>query len=372
MKKLLKKYPIKGKLITNIFVGDEKKLNEYKEKAGVYFLRDRSGKIMYIGGTGNLAKRVLKHIDGDPKSHTFDQRKNIHSINLFVIDEIEIKERWKPLEMDLIMVLNPPLNDQYTPEQGNKEKISKKINKYTNEMPENCKFEKWSSYEKCAFYYRKSLEYVILKASAEIEWDMNGEQLDWQEWDKLKRKYLKELALPEKEVEDIIWNKIISDIPYPMLNDLLIKKRESEDRIYNSITSEFHSHNYERPNRGGKEVPDVDSVEQFDSFQNLTLLVEKGKVLFKKLKNEFQGKLSNFHEIEIFHEKSIDDLKESDVWTYLMSVASDRIIDTPIPNLQGRLGEYVLALLTYDEWSKAIEIKDRENEENITISEYEE
>jgi hypothetical protein len=372
MEECLKKYPIKGEYVKNIFVGDEDRLMEYKDKAGVYFIKDKVGKIMYIGETGDLGGRVIEHIDGDPGSYTFDHRKNIHSINLFVIDENENKERRKPLEMDLIMVINPPLNYKDTPEYGSKQKMLKKIEEYKSKMPKVCEFEQWSPYEKCAFQLRKPLEYVILKASAEIEWDMNGEQLNWREWDRLQEKYLKELSLTRKDIEDIIWNKIILEKSLPKLNDLLVKKKNYENSVYNSITSEFLSQKYERPNRGKKEAPDVDSIKKFYELQEIIPLTQRGIALFQKLKNRFQGNLSSYHKIEIFHEKSIVDLRETEVWRYLMRVARERIIDEPISNYEGRLGEYVLALLTHDEWTEANNIKEREGEINITLSEYEE
>lgn len=118
-----RKIDVKYTIVENIFAGEEKKLETFTQ-AGVYILKDKGGRILYIGEADNLSSRVKKHLNGiDKATRVLEGHKYIYNIDLYILDECEPLPKKNILEIDLILEHNPPFNSKFTKREGNKKEV---------------------------------------------------------------------------------------------------------------------------------------------------------------------------------------------------------------------------------------------------------
>ncbi|MFD5173894.1 GIY-YIG nuclease family protein, partial [Bacillus mycoides] len=156
--------------IKDLYATELIRLREKFERPGVYILKDKGDKVIYIGMTDkSLSTRVQQHINGQD-STTFDCRKYIYKVELFVFDDSnENLNRIGSLEHDLIASYDPPCNNQYTTRNGKNKLVKAEVQNYLNSVDLKYNRDKWTPYEKFAFIKGISIPDSVMIAAAQFE-----------------------------------------------------------------------------------------------------------------------------------------------------------------------------------------------------------
>ncbi|MGX5434934.1 GIY-YIG nuclease family protein [Bacillus toyonensis] len=157
--------------VKDLYATELIRLREDFELPGVYILKDKGDKIIYIGMTKDLSTRIQQHINGQD-SATFGCRKYIYIVELFVFDDSnENQNRIGSLEHDLIASYDPPCNKQYTTRKGDDKLVKAEVQNYLNSVnPKYCR-DNWTPYEKFAFIKGISIPDSVMMAAAQFELD---------------------------------------------------------------------------------------------------------------------------------------------------------------------------------------------------------
>ncbi|PFX87283.1 hypothetical protein COL40_16055 [Bacillus toyonensis] len=185
--------------VNRISACEEKELEKYKQ-VGVYILRDKGEKVLYVGEAKNLSTRVKNHLNGINLA-TKDVREYIYYIDLFLLDTSENPTKRKILEIDLILESDPPFNSAFTKRHGNKTLVHKEKVAYIRSAPENYKLTKWTPYEKKAYYERTSIAFAVINNVLELLYD----ELDMLDIETTYAKYLISMEKHNKKnIDDVI------------------------------------------------------------------------------------------------------------------------------------------------------------------------
>lgn len=238
-------------VIEDLYIFEEKKLEKYRS-SGAYILRDKEENILYIGESENLSERIKEHLKGKNSALDFNKGyKHIYKVDLYIPAKISNIINRHYIEISLIDKFQPPFNSQYTPEHGDKDKMEEKRQKrYFNTVKSQyTSREKWSGYEKLAYFERLSLIDTVLMVAEGISKkreETNAHPLaSTQEWySTLKTKYINELMNEYNYTIDQI-NQIALEIgrdpSYPDLKPLLPKRMRlaGDTHIRNNYGSGF-------------------------------------------------------------------------------------------------------------------------------------
>lgn len=152
--------------VNRISACEEIELEKYKQ-AGVYILKDKGEKVLYVGEAKNLSTRVKNHLNGINKA-TRDVREYIYYIDLYIIDISENPTKRKILEIDLILESDPPFNSAFTKRHGNKTLVNQEKLAYIKSAPKNYKLTEWTPYEKKAYHERTSIAFTVINNVLEL------------------------------------------------------------------------------------------------------------------------------------------------------------------------------------------------------------
>ncbi|WP_336788430.1 GIY-YIG nuclease family protein [Paenibacillus sp. MMO-177] len=343
---------VNGEITEKIFVGDEKELQQFTGP-GIYFLKDKSGGILYIGQAVNIWKRLKEHIDGSDDV-TGKCVKYIHHIDIMYF--LENTKQREALETLLIIEHLPPFNEKDTPEQGNLAKMKAKMDKYLKEVPEGYHINNWANYEKLSYINRECLELSVFMGAAEISWGIKPHlpnEWTWSVWRNVKDNYISEMQEKGKSYEELkikAWEVINADYNSEKAFRELISITETTDSYMGKDSiSRMKISKVNRSKRGSTETTETgfDSV-NFHSAEDSrvnTEVEEKFAQLLENLQSEHK-----YTGVEVYHKVSVEKLKDTEIWPYILRNLQGRFFDTPLCRKDDASGEYILAIVTHDEW----------------------
>ncbi|WP_310876888.1 GIY-YIG nuclease family protein [Priestia megaterium] len=338
--------------ITDLYATESQRLNECFQSPGIYILKDKGGKILYIGMTDkSLSTRVQQHINGvDPA--TFDCRRYIYKIDLYVFDgNKENLNRIGALEHDLIASYDPPCNNKHTTRQFNKHLVKAEVEKYLESVDFKYNRNNWTPYEKFAFVKGISIADAAMIAAAQFEFgtDMSliDSMLNTNDWVRnLRSQFISKLGsngMNENEIIKAAWEVVLSyDLSETehgkAMQKLLSNNNEYKNKLTMITKSEIvnkTSYNLDKPSR----EYDIELTRDFSAGDE-----EDHRKEFEKK----HQKLLSTGDYYIFDISSINQ-KIADVGhftlSYLQSYATDRYTQP----YTDKYGELIYACLSEDE-----------------------
>ncbi|MGH0777849.1 GIY-YIG nuclease family protein [Bacillus cereus] len=352
--------------VKDLYATELIRLRENFELPGVYILKDKGDKIIYIGMTKkgkSLSTRVQQHINGQVPA-TFDCRKYIYKVELFVFDDSnENLNRIGSLEHDLIASYDPPCNMQYTTRKGDDELVKAEVQNYLKLVNPKYHRDNWTPYEKFAFIKGISIPDSVMIAAAQFELDTDLSLLeatlntgDWKV--RLKELFVSMLAnsgLDENQLISTAWDVVqkyhVDEEQHgKAMQKLLSRSNEYRNRLEiitkSEVVNKGDSYDLNKPSReldievpeNIKEEEDCQQEKEFDvRFQHL---LKSGK----------------YYKFDISSNQEIAKVGKSTL-EYLEINIKDRYI----PPYKDKHGEKLLACLSVGEIMEIADIMNNED-----------